>query len=419
MKIKLLSISVLLLSSSLFASSNTNNIQISGELKVHHILTDQKNAWAPTTGSAAMLKLKMITPEFNNFSFGIASYTTGDTGVTKTNTAGETVAAGMFMGDVTSDTTETKTVIGESYLQYNNYNYVAKIGRQLLDTPMTSNLYSTTPNFYEAVVLGYKLSENINLVASHVNKMSYGARSLTDFALIGEKTLTAGASSQSKTLRGEFTNMGVLATGTNTDGIIALGAKYNENNVSTQGWLYLADDLVNIGYFESNYNKSLVKQTKFITSIQYLTSSYKGQLSNTADSSVAGVKLTLAHKGSKYYIAYNNSSKTTINPWGGDPLYTSSIFSRNGYRDNVSAYKIGMKYKIQKGLKIIASYADYGKSNMTGVTSNATETDFALVYKPNKKTMLKLIHANRTSEFNSVDNDRTQKHLRVIASYKF
>jgi hypothetical protein len=154
MKIKLLSISVLLLSSSLFASSNTNNIQISGELKVHHILTDQKNAWAPTTGSAAMLKLKMITPEFNNFSFGIASYTTGDTGVTKTNTAGETVAAGMFMGDVTSDTTETKTVIGESYLQYHNYNYVAKIGRQLLDTPMTSNLYSTTPNFYEAVVLG-------------------------------------------------------------------------------------------------------------------------------------------------------------------------------------------------------------------------------------------------------------------------
>jgi len=33
--------------------------------------------------------------------------------------------------------------------------------------------------------------------------------------------------------------------------------------------------------------------------------------------------------------------------------------------------------------------------------------------------MLKLIHANRTSEFDSVDNDRTQKHLRVIASYKF
>ena len=55
-----------------------------------------------------------------------------------------------------------------------------------------------------------------------------------------------------------------------------------------------------------------------------------------------------------------------LNAWGANPGYTSSIFSRNQYRSNVDAYKATLVWMPMKGLKLVASHADYGQSDMTG-----------------------------------------------------
>ena len=79
-------------------------------------------------------------------------------------------------------------------------------------------------------------------------------------------------------------------------------------------------------------------------------------------------------------------------------------------------------------------YTDYGQSNTSapikvlraGPTGrvdprvDAKEADIALTWKPKKNVMLKLFHANRTSEYDGVNGkDLTQAHTRLIGLYKF
>jgi hypothetical protein len=132
----------------------------------------------------------------------------------------------------------------------------------------------------------------------------------------------------------------------------------------------------------------------------------------------------------KVNFAYNKKDDQggILNPSGANPGYTSSIFSRNEYRSDVSAYKVSALYPIMKNLKVIASYANYGQSNMTlkrkgksalASQTDAKETNIVLVYKPIKNLTLKLFNAQRTSEFSSSKKERKQNHTRLIVNYKF
>jgi hypothetical protein len=124
-----------------------------------------------------------------------------------------------------------------------------------------------------------------------------------------------------------------------------------------------------------------------------------------------------------------------LNAWGGDVAYTSSIFSRNAYRKDVTAYKIGAKYKIRKGLTLKVAHAHYKKSDSKAVEKiikagstgskispldDATESDIILSYKASKNLSIKIFHAKRSSEYNGVNGkDLTQAHTRVVGVYKF
>jgi len=82
-----------------------------------------------------------------------------------------------------------------------------------------------------------------------------------------------------------------------------------------------------------------------------------------------------------------------------------------------------------KGLKVIASHAEYGQSDMTlkrkggkpalASQTDAKETNLIVVYKPMKNLSLKLFNANRTSEFSTAAKERTQNHTRLIVNYNF
>jgi hypothetical protein len=136
---------------------------------------------------------------------------------------------------------------------------------------------------------------------------------------------------------------------------------------------------------------------------------------------------------------YNHSSGDTafLSAYGGDPAYTSTLFSRNAYRKDVDAWGVKATYKIMPGLVFAAQYADYGKSDTLGIipnftqaarpTSDATELDLILTWKPKqvKGLMLRTFYVYRTSEYDDFVRpdgrkaDANMSHWRLVAAYNF
>lgn len=404
--------------------------------KAMHILTDKDNGFAPNSGSGYLVKLKYDTPDIltDGLKIGVGMYANGDTGATEWDNAPQPdkPARGMFV----SEEGESKALMGEAYVSYKSDMFYAKAGRQVLKTPLTVIKTSLMPNFYEAYVLGTKAGD-FSVTAAHVTKMSFGSRAVTDWSLIGEKTGTAGVVTDPREegtggiSQAKFYNMGVAALGANndaeTDGITALGVSYKGiKNLDVNLWAYHAYDIANDYYADVNYAMPVADGMKVKLSAQYLAQRDTGkEIAGQNNFDMYGVKLGLGTKKWGAYAAFNQSSDNDndrgfINPWGSDPGYTSSIFSRNEYRDDVSAYKVGAHFKIMKGLKVMASHADYGQSDNKTALEDATETDLVLVYKPTKAWMFKIFNAIRTSEYNGTGGaEKKQNHVRAVASYTF
>lgn len=405
--------------------------EVSGQIKAMHIITDKANGFAPEDGSGYLGVLKYVTPElYTGLKVGAAFYINGDTGLTDWDDSSKN-AQGMF----TAEFGETNTLLGQAYIEYKSSMVDATIGRQILNTPLTKIKWSLMPNFYQAAVATFKPMKSLSITALHIDKMAYGSRSATDFSLIGEKTGTAGvvtpAIGQPKNggyrEQAKFLNIGSASVKKDTSGITAASITYKANNLKISVWDYIASDISNSIYADVSYKMPVMKGTKLSLNAQYLKQTDSGDsLAGELDFQMYGAKAKIGNKKWSAYIAYNKSGDDGqyYNAWGSDPAYTSSIFSRNAYRNDVSAYKIGGHYAIRKGLKIVVSHADYGQSQTLGWGStasvqDATETDIVLVYKPTKAWMLKLFNAQRTSEYSTATKERKQNHVRAVASYKF
>ena len=419
---------------------------VSGQIKAMHIITDNDNNWTPNTGSGYLGTLKYETQEIvKGLKAGAAFYVNGDTGLTDWGTTNTDptddikTAQGMF----TSDGGEENSHLGQAYLEYNDKNIHAKAGRMILNTPLTKIQWSLMPNFYEAYGVSTKALPGFNLGVTHINKISYGSRAATDWSLIGEKTKTAGVSrpmlqqSASGVEQAKFTNMGHAAgTAQSTNGGTTINAIYKGiENLTVSIWDYYAHDISNNIYAEIDYKMPVMKGTKLSLNAQYLSQFETGdKLLGELNYSMYGAKAKVGNKKWSAYVAYNqsnnkdNGSNTFIksgflNSWGADPAYTSSLFSRNAYRQDVGAYKIGGHYTIMKGLKFKAGYANYGQSKTLSGTmtaqEDATELDMMLIYKPAKAWTFKIFNAIRTSEYNSDTTEYEMNHVRLVAWYDF
>lgn len=406
---------------------------VSGKLKAMYIVSDKTNTFTPEDGSGYLGTLKYVTPELvNGLKLGAGLYINGDTGLTDWDSDKKN-ALGMFVDEQGGD----KALLGEAYLDYQSGKFNAKIGRQILNTPLTTIQWSLMPNFYEAAVLSTKAVGDLSFTLAHINSMSYGSRAATDWGLIGEKTKSAGVSRPMSTQspagieQAHFIDLGDAAVGVNTDGITAFNVTFKGiENMTLNVWDYYAYDIANMIYVDTEYRSALQKDMRFTLHAQYLDQTNVGEdLAGELNYSMWGVKADLGNKKYSAYIAYNRSNDNDtggsfINPWGADPAYTSSLFSRNAYRQDVSAYKIGGDVTVIKGLKLMASYADYGQSKTIGwtnatATDNATEADIVLVYKPTNAWMFKIFNAIRTSEYNTDDVERKMNHVRAIVSFTF
>jgi hypothetical protein len=173
------------------AAANTG--KISAQLKAMTILNAESNGYDPSEGTAYLVKLKYLTPSWNRAKLGIGFYNNGDllnmTDFDKAARPDKRLARGMF---VTDDGTE-KSLMGEFFLNYTAEQFEINAGRQLYQTPLTTITYSTMPNFHTAFGISTTALEGFKFSLDQVTQMSFGARAMTDFGLIGEGTQTAGA----------------------------------------------------------------------------------------------------------------------------------------------------------------------------------------------------------------------------------
>lgn len=413
--------------------------KVEGQLKVMNIFDAKSNGYDPETGASFLVKLKYITPSWNNLKAGLGFYNAGDLFNLTEFDSDEKVARGMFV----TDDGEEKSLMGEAYIRYQGDKFLIHGGRQLYKTPLTTITYSTMPNFHTLVGVSITAVPDTVFSLSQVLEMSFGSRAMTDFGLIGEGTGTAGAATRPDLIgQADFHKISEITLGDgaeSTNGITVFNASYSGlknvagfKKIDLSFWDYYADEISNNLYLQADAVYPL-KGLKLKLGAQYLLQRDIGDSrAGDLDFNLFGAKVALGGKGWSLFAGYNHSSGDTgfLNAYGGDPAYTSSIFSRNEYRENVDAYKLGFKYKIFKPFTVIASYANYGKSDSLGriggvgsgltAREDAEEFDLIWVYKPAKAWMLKLFTAWRTSEYDGSNGKQlTQAHTRLIGSVSF
>lgn len=429
------------------------------QLKGMTILSDRANGFAPNNGTGYMARMKFETADLfvKGLKITAGTYVNGMRAEFDKNSAADGyIKAAYGMGLSPNDNGAMVGILGEAFLSYDNKLLSARLGRQTIDTPLTQIRASLTPNFYEAYMFSSQALEGLKLTAGHITKMAYGSRSAPDSGIIGENTSTAGAIANlirpttSAVEQAKFYNIGQLATdvpanalGSATLGRSVAGATYSGiKNLNVDAWVYHSYDIATDYYVEASYKMPVTKALNAKFDAQYLTQQADASsVTGERNFHMMGAKASVGNKKYGAFVALNKSldNENSIagqyfNIWGADPAYTSTIFSRNAYRTNVTAYKVGAHYVLMKGLKFMVHYANYGQSNTTmgghttatakGAKTNAYEVDTVIAYKPTKTTMLKLFWVHRVSEFDGwaapgISDERRMDQIRFIASHTF
>jgi len=409
---------------------------IHGYLRAHHIFHDTDNGYGKVTGSTLGLGLGYGMEVTSGLKIGAEFYGVMDSGLTDTDE--NLIAYGQFMNTIKSPDELDAGYTWGAHIRYEGEGYKVQLARSQFKSPMTKIQITHVPNMYEyARVDGDVFGGNASL--SYISKMAYGSRSAADWGLIGEFTGTAGMYAIPMDVdgpgtkpyldRGSYYSIeDTLKAGTtDSNGMFVAGYEKKIQRFNFEIWDFLIDDVANNLYAQGTYKWPLGKGKALKLSGHVWNQNISNSFyEDTYGGTMLGVQAVLKWGPVIGKLAYETKDDGgLLNAWGSNPGYTSSIFSRNEYRSNVDAYKATLVWKTPlKGLKLVASYADYGQSDMQGgkfglPTDDADELDLVVVYMPRPDVSLKLFNANRTSEYNSATADRTQNHTRLIINFAF
>lgn len=436
-KVTVLSLSAILATQLMGAEDLSEMIKegkFGGYVRVHHIEPAFSDTTA-ATGSVIGGKLKYQTGALYGLRFGAAMYTTHDTGLTKwdyiTRDNRNQIAGGLLGDDLGSYTT-----LGEAYVSYRLSNTDLTYGRQEFQTPMTQNAVTIIPNLFEGTVATIKELPDVKITAAHITKIQYGTRSVTDKNMIGDSgygvtagagaglipatfSTTTGLPTNTPSGKEEFQDMSNALYGANkvdSSGVTTLGIDYKKGNINIRAWDYYAHEIMNTIYADVEY-KMDTGAAKLTLGAQILKQDDVGGL-NTNKNITGSISPLVAGTGPSYSTvisrngeidamlwglqakadignfsvsaAYNqNKDGHIINPWGGDPGYTSMIFARNEYRADTNAYKLGAEYDFKDlgipGLKFIVNHAAYDTDVQASAVS-INDGSFNASLQRNEKT---------------------------------
>lgn len=429
--------------SSLFSQEISSSYKLGsfdGMFRAYHVFSPSyvksgRSEDYAVNGSTIGGHIRYHTPKQYDIGITTALYYSMGTGLNDTKDPNTIMATGRFF---TKDYSP-KAVLGELNVHYKDDFQSLVVGHFKINSPLTNAIVTYMPNMFEALVYENRLLNNTTISVGKIEKMAYGTRSSVEYGMIGEATNTAGATQSGIDIKGKFRDIGsqTLVDNTkNTDGVYLLGLENDAlKNIKLRTWNFYATDILNMFYLDASYKNS---STPYGFSAQYLRIDSVGENlgSSLLDSSSAylvGLKASIQNEKSNLYLAYNHSGDGKIlNPWGGDPAFTSSVFSRNAYRANVNAYKIGFDYKMTDDFTIKNSYAYYGKSTTEGTfvpsqpaesismpDTNAMEYDMIFLYNITKKLHFLGLLSYKTSEYYYADKTVEFLDVDMVLTYSF
>ncbi|BBP46211.1 hypothetical protein THMIRHAS_15840 [Thiosulfatimonas sediminis] len=397
-------------------------------VKAITVLDGKNNNFDPNYGTAELLKMKYTSVRWNGINLVAGFYMDGDLlGNNLDNpSAQDRLARGLY----TSNDQGANGLMGELKLTGQHGDFGWFVGRTLFNSPLTTSADSTMPSFHSGYGIDYKVNDSLRVSATQINRIALGARTATEWSLIGEGTGTAGTAINPTATQAEFISIAdatIVNNTRKTNGISIVNLEVKPTQASQISlWNYYADDISNNFYINGEQKFKLANQDSVKLQAQLLNQQEIGAaLGGQRDFNLLGAQATYIKPTWSAYLAANHSSgdSAMLNAWGGDPAYTSSTFSRNAYRENVTAYKLGGQYKITPNWILAASYADYGQSDTTvgslSADTDATEFDMSLTWKYSKALTFKVFHASRTSEYDTDSTDRTQAHSRLVVVWKY
>ena len=416
--------------------------KLEGQIRLYHVFSPAYIKSGRTTdntieGSTIGGHLRYITPEFSGFGATTAVYYARGTGLNDKYHEDSIMAAGRFF----TSNYSPKAVLGEANVHYKDKTHHAIAGRYKVNTPITNAIFTYMPHMYQAFQYTNSALDLTKVTFMQIEKMAYGNRSPVEFGLIGERTRTGGVAQPGHDTRGDFIDIEEQTLGvsnTKTNGVTGLGIENTSiPDTKLRLWDFYGHDIMNMLYVDATYKPkdasySLAGQYLRIDSVGDELAVKPGYMDSTS-AYVVGLKATLKYNKAFFYLAYNHSGDSRLfNPWGGDPAYTSSFFSKNAYRANVDAYKLGFNYQLLDNLKLITSHAQYTKSTTPGTFApikpvealSAPEHDpfesaFLFSYNPFKKLNILGGLIYKTSEHNYENEQVKILDVDLLVTYKF
>ena len=413
-----------ILSTSLIAKEKLDTFY--NEVELNHIYM------GTLSGSAWMYRLKYNSPACIGFTYGLGYYVSGDSSLSvySLNPTSD-IDGGIYIGN-SSNLKALNMIMGEAYINFKKGALNIRHGLGKFDTPMTKNLYFNIPNFYDYTVFRSKHIKKTEIEMAQIRSMSYGSRAYSDYSLIGGNSTSAGASSLATTNRDTFINIGTISgNSASTYGLFMIGLKssiigYTQLSI----YDYYSNHFINSTYIQSLSRIPFGEDFRAVIGVQGL---YQKGLGRTEfDSSFSdfaamsyGTKLgyELRKGNGGVYISYTKTGNNSIfNSWGGDPLYTSTMFVRNSYRGNVHGIKLESNYIVRSndwlnGTMFDIAYGYYTQSNFATANSNGYGADFIVGYEVDDATYIKFISNIFKNELDVTD--KNQQIYRVLIGYRF
>jgi len=208
-------------------------------------------------------------------------------------------------GDFFNRQKDSYLIVGEAVLTLSYEQYEAHLGRQNLDSPhLDGDDLRMISNLYEAYLLDYHYSDTLYFGAGFVREASgwENGANASQFVSIGE------------------------ALGGDSSGAWLSWVNYQQDNISTDTWLYFIPDHLAIFYAELIYSRELSDELSYNFGIQYdWGHDVGGAKLGNVNAYTIGVMTAITWTDFTFTAAYNhNFGKTgAIASVGGGPFFTS------------------------------------------------------------------------------------------------
>lgn len=317
-----------------------DNYECNAHLRTGYINTDVENdSFQEAVAIGGGANCSITFQEF--LTLNVGGFTSIDPGINRDDD-------NRVHGDFFDADKDSYALLGLASININYEKFGASFGRQFFDSPhMDSDDLRMVPNLFQAYLLSYQLTDEIDFGAGYVHK---------------------GSGWENSADQSEFINVG-RAFGGRGEGAWVAWSHYEHNNFSGTTWFYNVKDNVNILYTELFYAQELSESLSYEVGLQYEIGRDTGsEFMGKVDADTLGFTGAISWNDLTVFAGYNRNfgDSGALPSLGGGPFFTSmedqTLDAVDAGKD-ASAVVVGLEYGLLEGLTLGAAFADFSASS--------------------------------------------------------